>query len=89
MCNLKNFEFLFQIEKNQTGVEDMEFQEGILKKENVEIPGVNEKRSRISRAGVFKETHVTCGISIRQSLGFDLGISKAGVSHKILLSFQG
>ena len=67
----------------------MEFQEGILKKENVEIPGVNEKRSRISRAGVFKETHVTFGISIRQSLGFDLGISKAGVSHKILLSFQG
>ena len=34
----------------------MEFP-GVLKKENVEIPGVNSKRSRISR-GVQGKTHV-------------------------------
>ena len=39
------------------GVEDMEFP-GVLKKEHVEIPGVNYKRSGISRQGCSRKTHV-------------------------------
>ena len=58
----------------------MEFP-GLLKKENVEIPGVNWKRCRISRGGQVK-THV----EFPWVLVFDLGISKW--CHTILLNFQ-
>ena len=47
------------------GVEDMEFP-GVLKKGHYEIPGVNYKRSGISR-GVQEEK--SCGISM-MGLGF-------------------
>ena len=57
--------------KKQTGVvEDMEFP-GVLKKENVKVPGINYKRSEISR-GVQVKTHV----ELPWVLVFDLGISK-------------
>ena len=55
-------------------VEEMEFP-GVLKKENVEIPGVNFKKSRISR-GVQAKTHVEFHGSCFLTLEFPKGVTE-------------